>query len=675
MDLSTILTTFFLLISRKITAQSADIVNPGGKSSLTCSGGCNILCNEPDTTGCKDSIFYVTNTVPIWVNCTATRSCEDSVFYYAGSADVHHICHGDGACYDVMIYALNPVHVHCKDHSDGGHDSCRTAKIIDFVPPLSGKVTLTIEGDDGYDMTVFSLYHQGQIYNCINSCDLTNVIIYYGLKFNEYCDASDTSCITAQSLISDTVYGPFTIMDTLSGAYGTSYDYRDTQMGTNVIMALLNDNEDTFYPPVMTDNSTFLSVICYHCRFVTFDLSSVNNVILTGAKMYGTNGATVHGPITSFMVNSYSTLSIYDTTFNLNNFDNVDITINTCSSGCIVNLGNNVIVDVNCAGPGSYHCRGIYMYSNVDPYTSDFTQFDVDCDGTCDFVNYVNIYFPIAAPLLTCGATNNGYSTGCEFLDATLNPTTYTANPTTSVPTTDPTTSEPTTSDPTTANPTTTDPTTSEPTTDEPTTQQTQFDTSVMVSDSTKALSRDMVLVGAVLLSAVIVLLLISVCVIRWLHAQNDRDPKQHVQQNIAHIVRDDNVPKKQMNAAPKQRVVRRIASISHNDDEIQSDSDSDGMYEVTKGAPIATREGNHEKSVDLIGPKVANNEGNNDQINLELVNKVMDTQREGSQSLEEIGITAEGSGQDENVNPGIGASATQGYNAMSVVEGASTAK
>eukprot|EP01083_Nonionella_stella_P313176 1123068_1 len=121
--------------------------------------------------------------------------------------------------------------------------------------------------------------------------------------------------------------------------------------------------------------------------------------------------------------------------------------------------------------------------------------------------------------------------------------------------------------------------------------------------------------------------------------------------------------------------VVRRIASISHNDDEMESDSDSDGMYEVIKGAPIVTRGGNHEKSVDLIGPKVANNEGNNDQINLELVNKVMDTQREGSQSLEEIGITAEGSGQDENVNPGIGASATQGYNAMSVVEGASTAK
>eukprot|EP01083_Nonionella_stella_P161232 527819_1 len=130
---------------------------------------------------------------------------------------------------------------------------------------------------------------------------------------------------------------------------------------------------------------------------------------------------------------------------------------------------------------------------------------------------------------------------------------------------------------------------------------------------------------------------------------QHQRDSKQHAQQ-MAHNV-------------SKQHVVPKIASILHNEKESDSnssdDSDSDGMYEVynTKGVQY--------QSVDFIGPKVANNNQiNNESAVVHLQAKKSENnyiRGEGSESLEGIGITVEGSGDDENVNPGIiGASTTQ---------------
>eukprot|EP01083_Nonionella_stella_P042299 114336_1 len=424
MDLFTILSTFcFISILRHATVQSADIVNPGRDSSLTCSGDCNIICNSTD--GCRDSIFYITNTAQIAVYCIGRYACYDTIFYYAGSADVDHLCYGNGACSYMTMYAFNPMHLTCQAHNDGGYDSCRTTGVIDLVPPLSGQLTITVDGSDAHQMAVFSFYHQGQIYNCLNSCHMSSFVVYFGPKFNEYCYLDDAACLTAQSTISDTKYGEVTIMDTLSGDYGTTYDFSAYDMTTNVLLVLLDfNNEHTaFYPPVMSgDSSTFVSVICVKCGSVDLHFASINHAILTGAALYSTSRGSVEGPSASFMVNSYFVFSIYRTTIQLGSYDNVDVRINTLADATVY-LGNNLNVRVNCGGPGE-NCDNVDIYSDVDPSQSDLSNFFIDCDDKCTSDKNFDIYFPNATPSpLTCAVQNSGVSAGCEFFPSSLHPT------------------------------------------------------------------------------------------------------------------------------------------------------------------------------------------------------------------------------------------------------------
>eukprot|EP01083_Nonionella_stella_P181045 647282_1 len=427
MGLSAILTTLcFITISRLSTVQSADLTNTGS-GTYTCSGDCNIICS--DDNGCDGAVFHIENTVPVWVNCTAIYACRDVTFRYAGSAYVEHVCDSQDACPDSTMIVFNPMHLNCKD----GSYACSGVQVVDFVPPASGQVTITISGTLQYfAITVFSFYHQGQILYCINApCDWDDVHIYYGLKFDEYCLADDSSCISTQSAIADDVYGSYTLVDTLSGTYGTDYDFSSYTMYTNVVFVLVGPDKSTFYPPTMYYSTSIVSVICKECSWQTFDFSSANHAVLTGAKLYATQGATVHGSSETFMVNSYITMSIYDTTFYLDSYDDVAITINALQNYDNTNpvyLGTNVDVDVNCYGPrGRYtECIKVFLRSEVDPNSADFSKFQVDCSSSsCSGGVYAN--FPTYAPSLTCTFTESaGVSAGCEFfdaLDATRSPT------------------------------------------------------------------------------------------------------------------------------------------------------------------------------------------------------------------------------------------------------------
>eukprot|EP01083_Nonionella_stella_P223246 795832_1 len=430
MCLSTIITTLCVIaISRLSTIQSADIINPGDyrtKDTYECSGDCNIICSAYQ--GCYDSLFIITNTVPIWINCTGQSACDSSVFYYGGSARVDHLCNDTYTCHYTTFYAFNPFHLHCNDGF-----ACKTSALIDLVPPASGQVSITL-GEDSTGsssvagMSVFSFYHQGQILYCPHSCNKGEMTIYYGLKFDEYCMDDDSSCISAQSAVSDDVYGAYTIMDTLSGAYGTNYDFSAYTMDTNVLLVLadykLESAATTFVPPIMDDNSTILSVICVECRDVTLDFSSVHNAILTGAKLYASSNAVVEGPSGTLMVNSRHPSSIYRTQFNLDAYTNVAITIHSLQDAA-VNLGTNVDVEVYCYGGTSAvsnGCNNVNLHSDVDPYSTDFTNFIVLCAPPyrCDYEMYTT--FPTYAPNLTCTFTSSGVSAGCEFFDATQNP-------------------------------------------------------------------------------------------------------------------------------------------------------------------------------------------------------------------------------------------------------------
>eukprot|EP01083_Nonionella_stella_P121378 364649_1 len=446
MALSTIVTTLcFIGISRLSTVQSADITN-AGRGTYECSGDCNIICSAYQ--GCYDSLFIITNTVPIWVNCTGDNACSYAVFYYTGSAYVDHVCDGYYACALATFYAFNPFHLNCK----GGSYVCRESGLIDLVPPASGQVSITVSGlsvRGAYRMSVFSFYHQGQIFYCIESCIIGDIAIYYGLKFDEYCNADESSCISAQSAISDDVYGAYTIMDTLSGAYGTNYDFSAYTMHTNVLLVLATRtlSSTTFTPPTMDDSSAIVSVLCVECYSVTLDFSSVNNAILTGARMYASQNAVVEGPSGTFMVNSRHTNAIYSTQFNLDAYTNVAIRINALQTDT-VNLGTNVDVEVNCVYISPYYgCNNVYLHSDVDPYSADLTNFIVSC-GTNGCGDGMYVKFPTYAPDITCTFTGSGVSAGCEFLGATRPPTTYPSGspsgspsgfPTTAIPSRSPT--------------------------------------------------------------------------------------------------------------------------------------------------------------------------------------------------------------------------------------------
>eukprot|EP01083_Nonionella_stella_P004708 13671_1 len=287
-----------------------------------------IICSTKES--CSRSLFIVTNTVPIWINCTGQSACDSSVFYYGGSARVDHVCDEMYTCHYTTFYAFNPFHLHCNDGW-----ACKSSALIDLVPPASGQVSITL-GEDSTgsssvaSMSVFSFYHQGQIFYCIESCIIGDIAIHYGLKFDEYCNADESSCISAQSAISDDIYGAYTIMDTLSGAYGTNYDFSAYTMHTNVLLVLATRtlSSTTFTPPTMDDSSAIVSVLCVECYSVTLDFSSVNNAILTGARMYASQNAVVEGPSGTFMVNSRHTNAIYSTQFNLDAYTNVAIRIN-----------------------------------------------------------------------------------------------------------------------------------------------------------------------------------------------------------------------------------------------------------------------------------------------------------------------------------------------------------
>ena len=76
---------------------------------------------------------------------------------------------------------------------------------------------------------------------------------------------------------------------------------------TNVMIILYEINNVTFHPPIMTNDLSYVSIICFYCYQIQFNLSKTSNVALTliSTLVNGVTDSNIIGPNNNFILNWY----------------------------------------------------------------------------------------------------------------------------------------------------------------------------------------------------------------------------------------------------------------------------------------------------------------------------------------------------------------------------------
>eukprot|EP01083_Nonionella_stella_P120605 361491_1 len=220
------------------------ITNPSS-STVSCgtNDNCTVICNT--TESCKKKTFYFYNH-SIHIQCSATDACKEAKiftsnvqsftaimeafhsfhmgtlwtsstdmdihvqcgpsssdyqecfnarFYYLNQGQSNHSCDGDHSCRRSTIHAVSPVALVCK-----GAQSCyRASFVLPSNEQLNEQSSLTVYS--GYTTTistmkVYSLYPFTN-FIAADGTALDAIHFVYGMRFNQYCIVSDTSCMDA----------------------------------------------------------------------------------------------------------------------------------------------------------------------------------------------------------------------------------------------------------------------------------------------------------------------------------------------------------------------------------------------------------------------------------------------------------------------------------------------
>eukprot|EP01083_Nonionella_stella_P113664 335132_1 len=438
------------------------IVNPGNGSLIHCgvNEDCNIICNQDNI--CKDSTFYVYN-YTITILCSGVSSCQNTDiissnvqslnivfnatfafkqgrlhtnptdtnvhvkcsnpnacympwFSYQNQGITTHTCENRISCRAARIHALSAVSVTCG--SDG---ACQRLGIV--LPPnktSASESLITLSGNTYASATtpisIKSLF-PFQNFNCINNCSLDFVYVVYGLQFDKYCVASDTLCLDSMENTDD-----LTIIDTYLDGYPENLDYSAYQFNNDVlILATFPSNEGlTFIPPSM-NGDVLLSMLCLTCNYISLNLSSIENMVLTSAVKNSVLSINVFGSQNYFKLNSYDLCK--DNTFNLEATNK--ITLNSVAKYGTVYLGNRLDVTINCGANPLYPCASANIYSSLQPSELRLGlgngYWNLNCAHnplTIHFDQYLCIY--------------QNYTSNCTFmtLTPTVDPTQETWQPT-----------------------------------------------------------------------------------------------------------------------------------------------------------------------------------------------------------------------------------------------------
>eukprot|EP01083_Nonionella_stella_P046555 124633_1 len=284
------------------------------------------------------SALYTSSTdMDVHVQCgpsSGSQECFGSRFYYLNQGQSTHNCAGSFSCYRTSIYATSSVALVCN-----GSLACYIAT---FVLPsdqlLNQQSSLTVHpgyANTASKMTLYSLYPFTNIIP-VNGAALDPIQFVFGLRFDQYCIVSDTSCMDAiPAKIGN--YDELTVIDTYRDglpSQSSSYD------GDLLIFATIHT---TFTPPSIPDTNT-LSILCLYCSDVTLQLEGVQNAVLTDVADQYLWNSNIIGPSGSFQVNIMHWTK--DMTYYLQNTSTV--VARSFGENAEVHLGNALDVHIEC---------------------------------------------------------------------------------------------------------------------------------------------------------------------------------------------------------------------------------------------------------------------------------------------------------------------------------------
>eukprot|EP01083_Nonionella_stella_P181580 650864_1 len=144
------------------------------------------------------STLYTSKTdIDVHVNCGPSSNvegvCESARFYYLNQGQSTHNCELKDDCRKTMVYGISAVTLVCKEP----HSCYRTSFVLPSDEQLNQQSSLTVFPGGTYGtIKVFSLYPFNNFIS-VDGATLDGIYFVYGMRFNQYCIASDTLCMSA----------------------------------------------------------------------------------------------------------------------------------------------------------------------------------------------------------------------------------------------------------------------------------------------------------------------------------------------------------------------------------------------------------------------------------------------------------------------------------------------
>eukprot|EP01083_Nonionella_stella_P162465 533413_1 len=358
--------------------------------------------------------LYSSNTdIGIHVQCgPSSGACEGAGFYYLNQGQSTHSCDGVSVCRRSMIRAVSAVALVCKESR-----SCyKTSLILPSDEQLNQQSSLTVYSRYSplpATMKVYSLYTFTNFIS-VNGTALDAIHFVYGMRFNQYCVVSDASCMNAvPSNIGS--YDELTIIDTYQdGIPSQSLVY------TGDVLIFASMQYRTFTPPSIPDTNT-LSILCLFCERVTFQLSGVQNAVLSdgSANLMHSNvtGSTGYFELNIMHWSNHNKYLLQNTS---------TIVIHSFGDHTDLYLGNAVDVEIHCPLESSslyWSCTSANIWSTLQRADLHLAK------GTPGYWDLNTEYeFLIQFDFEEYACTYVHYVSNCSFM--TFNPTGATMQPT-----------------------------------------------------------------------------------------------------------------------------------------------------------------------------------------------------------------------------------------------------
>eukprot|EP01083_Nonionella_stella_P265136 898507_1 len=365
--------------------------------------------------------LYSSNTdIGIHVQCgPSSGACEGAGFYYLNQGQSTHSCDGVSVCRRSMIRAVSAVALVCKESR-----SCyKTSLILPSDEQLNQQSSLTVYSRYSplpATMKVYSLYPFTNFIS-VNGTALDAIHFVYGMRFNQYCVVSDASCMNAvPSNIGS--YDELTIIDTYQdGIPSQSLVY------TGDVLIFASMQYRTFTPPSIPDTNT-LSILCLFCERVTFQLSGVQNAVLSDGSanlMYSNvTGSTGYFELNIMHWSNHNKYLLQNTS---------TIVIHSFGDHTDLYLGNAVDVEIHCPLESSslyWSCTSANIWSTLQRADLHLAK------GTPGYWDLNTEYeFLIQFDFEEYACTYVHYVSNCSFM--TFNPTNHPSQPS-QIPTNNP---------------------------------------------------------------------------------------------------------------------------------------------------------------------------------------------------------------------------------------------